>query len=815
MKSSYRPGLAFTILLLLVLLPVCATFVTPGEGPSGPPPVDDTTETRSSGEPLTLTEADLEVRNLRLATLPHEVTDSKSIAVGDADNDGEIELLTTDDWNVSFWQWDGGNLVYDGGFRVPFQVDAANRGIVSACIADADGEPGNETLLVAAATDVGGDPYDCRGGLFVYGHDSQEGYYGIDQVSTGTISERAITFGMETEGAWGIDNALEVADLNGDGIPEVILGIAFYTRTTRIYNLLGDPPQFYLLWEDPVMTGDGNAVLPIVVGGETVLYVGMGYGDPPEEGFQVRSVRWNATTGMFYKGPTTDAQGAVWDMEVCDLDGDGMEEIIASVHYDLGGIDGRTHIRVMRPRANLTLETLLVLDQANQPYGIWPADILPSPGLEVLVAYNHYPPRLFSFAGGLASPVAYNLSGYDMEGDNVLEFFMVLGTEGGDIIGGMAGGFLRLRCEPDLSLDMMEDVFNGTIELGPGEEDVSVPVTNVGALGSPVAHLRLTLEGGWTRTVDLPPVQAGEDVIIDLPLPPGPYDGNVTISIEHSTGEADVFDWNDRWEGHLSIPPVSSGSSGEPWNPYPWILVIALVVVVTVATVQVRRTRVISRGDRGRLFPPILAWKRNSMARSERVLEYMRDRDWRGARVSDVAEALHQSANTARKYLLMLFRDGRLNRFDTSSGWLYVVSGVDPPPGTLHGLGRTASSLYGLVLSRPGLLRGELISQATEGLPEAERMSERMIEYNLATLIEYGLVVKRPSPLEGTEVHPRAFLLVRDHLGVDPAGIEWNVVQGALRNEGIRMTRLEFDLMAPGLGVRTVSRSGGMWIVPE
>ncbi|MCK5253583.1 MAG: hypothetical protein KAQ96_11550, partial [Thermoplasmata archaeon] len=488
---------------------------------------------------------------------------------------------------------------------------------------------------------------------------------------------------------------------------------------------------------------------------------------------------------------------------------------IASVHYDPGGIDGRTHIRVMRPRANLTLETLLVLDQANQPYGIWPADILPSPGLEVLVAYNHYPPRLFSFAGGLASPVAYNLSGYDMEGDNVLEFFMVRGTEGGDIIGGMAGGFLRLRCEPDLSLDMMEDVFNGTIELGPGEEGVPVPVTNVGALGSPVAHLRLTLEGGWTRTVDLPPVQAGEDIMVDLPTPSGPYEGNAIISIEHSIMEADFFDWNDRWEGHLSIPPVSSASSGEPWNPYPWILVIALIVVVTVATVHAYRTRAIDCGDRPRLFPPILAWKRNSMARSESVLEYMREMDWRGARVSDVAEALDQSANTARRYLHMLFGDGRLNRFETASGWLYVVTGVDPPPGTLHGLGRTASSLYGLILSRPGLLRGELISQATEGLPAGERMSERMIEYNLATLIEYGLVVKRSSALKGTEIHPRAFPIVKDHLGKDPAGIEWNAVQGRLRSGGIHMTRLEFDLMAPGLGVRSVSRSGWIWIVPK
>ena len=179
------------MLILSAILSMALAYPLDGPLPDGPfGGLPDPVRPGSKPEHPVLTEADLVNLSLPMGAVPHNVSRSKTVAVGDADNDGVLEVLTTDDWNVSLWQWEDGGLVPDGTFRVPFVVDAANRGIVAACISDAGGRPGNETLLVAAATDVGGDPYEAQGAFFVYDHDEGNGYRMVARADTGTDDHR-------------------------------------------------------------------------------------------------------------------------------------------------------------------------------------------------------------------------------------------------------------------------------------------------------------------------------------------------------------------------------------------------------------------------------------------------------------------------------------------------------------------------------------------------------------------------------------------------------------------------------------------------
>jgi hypothetical protein len=778
------------------------TPVRPGVGPEHP----------------ILTGADLVNLTLPVGAVPHNVSRSKTVAVGDADNDGILEVLTTDDWNVSLWQWEDSGLVPDGTFRMPFVVDAANRGIVAACISDAGGHPGNETLLVAAATDVGGDPYEAQGAFFVYDHDEGNGYRLVSRADTGTVEHRGFRLRQETSGAWAVDNALEVVDLTGDGRPEIVLGVGFYTRTTRIYNLEGEPPSLVVLWEDDLDTADSNAVLPYELGGETVLFMGMGYSEQAGNGFEIRSLRWDDVFGRFDRGLPTPAEGAVWDLEACDLDGDGVDEIIASVHYDPRLDGSHNHIRILQPNADLPMTTLLEIELATASYGVIADNILPERGPEVLVAFNHLPPQVFSFSEGVSTPSVYNITAYGPGGSHNVTFHMVCRADldHKEILASGAEGLFILRCGPDLALRAGVDGDPGVLQVEAGAQGLSVRVENVGALSSDGGQLQLVLEGGWSRDVVVPPVLPGEEVVVTVEIPDGPYDGNASLVLLPSAPNDEVFDWNDRWEGRLSIPPIGERFTGDPeafpGSPFPWLLVVLFIVGSAVAFKGLR-SRPRGRSKRRPEAPPVLIWKRDSMDRLQRVQGFIEERGSRGARVQDVSKALGIAPNSVRNYLRELHKGGRLNRYQTTSGWLYVRSGLDPPPGTLQGLGRTASALYGIILSRPDRTVKELTEVAIGANGDRVEMGERMVIYNLGTMSDLGLVMRRLRADGRTGIVPTTMVMVEHFLVGRSGTIPWEIVSGHLKGNGISMTPLEFRLIAPHLGVRLERDNGRMTIV--
>lgn len=808
---SKRIMVLLTVLILAVFSCISTTANHPAERL-----MDPSTDNHPIGEqpgrsdPVTYDEDSLLNRSLPMGVVGYSDDYVETLTVGDADNDGENEILIGNDSTVTLWRWVDGALYPDGCFTVPFEVDAENWGLKAALVADADGKPGNETLLVMAASDVEGDPYNAQGRFFVYTTDENGEFEKIADVDTGTVGTRPLR--METEGAYAVENCLAVADLTGDGGPEIVLGTAFYTRQTRIYRLEGDPPELKLIWSDEEDTADSNCILPYAIGDETVLMVGMGHGIPPQTGYQIRTFKWVDRFGTFVRGPVTNADGAVWSMTASDLDADGVEEVIATVHESTGLEGSYSHLLVLRPTPELVLQPLLEISFDKPPNDVMAIDFLPDRGPELIVTFNSRLPQAYSFPAGLRDPVLYNLEPYGREGRYNITPFIVsyASVEKCDMVSG-GDRMSLLRFGPDLALDTGPWELLSAIVLEEGEGYHTVRIENVGALASAGAELVVSADDKWTHRVPIPPLSHGRTFEVDVPIPPGPFEGNITISINPFSPEEEVFDWNDRWEGYLTVPPIGTagGDDGPPPVPLLPLLVTAALVIGSGAVGR----HIFNTRARRRIMPlPVLLryWKRNARKRKALVLAFLQEHREEGVTVRDIVEEFDVAINTAKGYLSDLERAGRVKGFKTKSGWIYVPVGKDPPPGSAQGLGLTARCLYTIVLGCPGLMVGELVALATGEGQRPRTMSERMVIHNLRLLTDRGLIVRRDRGDGRVGINPAVMILVKEFLERTRPGevVPWDLLRRYLADKGQVLTQREFDLFAPYIGARLVRREG-------
>lgn len=260
------------------------------------------------------------------ATNPeHGVT---NIAVADVDNDGTVDLL----WGAG-WSSTGADYLYvastTGTHAIQWQSVDLQGPFLGPFIGDLDGD-GKAELVICSKSSASG----YSGPRFVV-------------FDLATLALRAISPASLTSSIFTGANDMKVRDLEGDGRAEIILATARgYDGEIDVFSF-DSSNNFTLKWNNPVRpTGspfnfvevadlDGNGT-PEIIAGNTVAHTG-------SEGVFVYIFDYPSTAAPWRSVKMASGFSSVAGLVVADLDGNGSKDIAALVaNGDLYTFDGPT-----------------------------------------------------------------------------------------------------------------------------------------------------------------------------------------------------------------------------------------------------------------------------------------------------------------------------------------------------------------------------------------------------------------------------------------------------------------------------------------
>lgn len=294
----------------------------------------------------------------------HGVTD---VAVGDVDNDGVADLL----WGAG-WTSSGSDYLYvaetTGTHDIKWRSIDLEGPFLGPVIGDLDGDGQLELVICSFFSES------------AYG----SGRILVFDLATGAL--RGISDPVVSNFAWTGVHDLKLRDLEGDGHMEIVIGADYlYDGAIEIYGFNSNN-AFSLKWENTTRPSgspfnfvdvadlDGNGI-PEIIAGNTVAHTG-------SEGVYVYIYNYPSGSNPSRSVNLASGFSAVTGMIVQDLDGNGTREIAALVsNGDLYTFDGPT--RQLRSLVQNTGATLL--SSRPNPSTLITAD---SAGLAHFLKYN-------------------------------------------------------------------------------------------------------------------------------------------------------------------------------------------------------------------------------------------------------------------------------------------------------------------------------------------------------------------------------------------------------------------------------------------
>ncbi|HET9599728.1 MAG TPA: FG-GAP-like repeat-containing protein [Anaeromyxobacteraceae bacterium] len=275
--------------------------------------------------------------------------DLAAVWVGDIDRDGKAEVLVGDgQWgNVTAYRYDPKTL----GLAVVWQIDSQNHGVTAIGAGDVDGDGALEFVWGSGATSSGEDSFVIAGLNPTIGvewtntnpNELDGPFIGARLARVGGGAQRLVFASVSTNSSydgtrivyldpatgawqtsaevgtnWNRSAALDVADLDGDGVDEVLLQTSDYYDG---YFTVWDPAKAAADWTSPKDVGSAASVTHADLNGD-------GYPDfvaLTADGYvHLYDIKQQA---LLWK--STGLGGYGLKVAVADVDGDGAPEVVA------------------------------------------------------------------------------------------------------------------------------------------------------------------------------------------------------------------------------------------------------------------------------------------------------------------------------------------------------------------------------------------------------------------------------------------------------------------------------------------------------
>jgi hypothetical protein len=226
-------------------------------------------------------------------------TNMDSVVIGDADNDGQNDVLVGLQGGIPNVQL----FRYSGGMWVREDIDNHPEAVTSVAIGDADNDGNNEIVI----------------GKWI----------GTDEVSMyrwsgATWIQEIIT--DTPEGVWSV----AIGDADNDGDNEVVVGMDSTTNETRMYERVG------MTWIEENITDVPGAVQSVAIG------------DADNDGFNEAVIAIDDTSTQvrcyqksgenWVEDIMLDVPAPAWSVAIGDADNDALNEVVAGIGIPVNGV---------------------------------------------------------------------------------------------------------------------------------------------------------------------------------------------------------------------------------------------------------------------------------------------------------------------------------------------------------------------------------------------------------------------------------------------------------------------------------------------
>jgi hypothetical protein len=268
-----------------------------------------------------------------------------SVSIGDVDGDGKPEIVTVGRFNdpeavaqLSIWRWDGKSLALNASVNCCATKEARANSVFAF---DLNNDGVAEIVTVGYANDI----KNSSGQLRIWQFD------GTDPIITDNAEWRMV------DGVYSVDVAgnpmgntmvsnVKVADVDGDGVPEIVTGGFTYNGTKaegqlRIWNWSGgvlnlEKSQEWVNLDITRSTSisindvDGDGKKEIVTSGDTAGYGSWAPNAPDKTRAELKVWSWDGNTLTLKQSKDWIVGEAVsaWNVGTGDVDNDGVVEIV-------------------------------------------------------------------------------------------------------------------------------------------------------------------------------------------------------------------------------------------------------------------------------------------------------------------------------------------------------------------------------------------------------------------------------------------------------------------------------------------------------